>query len=1708
VNLVTSKPILNDNLPSNTDYSVDTSVIDNAQKQNILQSINRLDGFFTQNQGQVGNNSVRYYIQGKGVWFLDDGIVFEIKEQLKENEARRNPFDRLDPELEPEIPKPRKSVVLKLNFEGCNKVEPKGVSKLSHRSNYFYGNDSSEWCTNVPNYQEVIYENIYDKIDLRYYSSEKGLKYDFIVKPGGDPNDIILNYEGADELKVDENDNLIVQTSLGNIVDSELFVYQNSDNDKNKIGSEFKLIGSKTFRFEIFNEYNKNKDLVIDPLLYSTYVGGSGGDDSYDLRIDSNGNAYVIGATSSPNFPTTVGANDTTHNSNDDVFVFKLNNLGSSLIYSTYIGGNSGDEGFGIILDSSGNIFGTGYTWSSNFPVTQSSYDTTYNGQDDIFVFKLDSTGSNLLYCTFIGTTLIDYGYDIGVDSNGNAIVSGVTWSSSFPTTAGAYDTVFSGSTDCIVFKLDSTGSSLLFSTFIGGSGSDNGRAIVIDSTGNAYITGTTGSGNFPTTSGAFSESHSGGTYDSYILKLDSSGSSVLYSSFVGGSGGDVGLSITIDTNGNAYITGNTFSTDFPITSGAYDTTHNGYHDVFVVKINSAGSSLNYSTFVGGSGVGTYYVDYGYNIEIDSLGNAYVTGYTGSDDFPTTPGAYDTTFNGVGCVFVFKLNSIGTILLYSTFIGRGNDNFEAGGIDVDNNGIAYVTGKTNRPDFPTTSGSYDTSFNGGWDVFVLKLNFTPNFPPTITDLKISKPSTTRTNSIIISSNSTDIEDPEYQLTPHFYYFDLKYSYWYNTYFSNYQYQNSRWEATFTPPKNATLGLYDFRVRFNDTWEKFSDWFYLNDSLSVLNNIPIIENISISNNSGILGDKTNLWINASDIEESEENLTISIEYRDPFETSWNKTHLSSPSFKNGRWECVFNIPYNASFGYYDFRVQCNDTDGNFSSWFYLNDSFEIFNTAPNIKDMNLSANSIYRTESVFLYINGTDYETPEEMLSCCIQYKPQIEIDWIDLTGNYLNNRWEVSFLTNINSSLGNYDFRVKFDDNETATTGWIYLNGSLEVLNCFPYVQDITLSKMNVYRTDSIIISVNCTDVEDNEDVLDCEIQVKSLSKGWTALDNVIYNLDHWESVFTPNEDAELGSYEVRINFTDQDGGYSGWTLSSWIFNVLNNPPSISEDLDDIEVGIQPLILDLTPYENDIEDSNTELTWGISPQTYTYVESVEIIEIINDTLKITPKENVAGSEDIELTLNDKDTGSAVKSDITIIVDSTISEFTPKVTLLSPVNKAVIGTLTPTLKWELDYTGTETITYLIALDENPDPQTAIKTGFTATEYTLENELIDGKTYYWKVEPTNGICLSGAFSFTINLGFEPIFKVNLTSERDSITIKQGTSKDINLTVTNEGNSVDNFKLEFNSANLQSHIGIDKTNVALDPEINSKVKISIDIPDDFATGDYKITVTATSLTELTANDEATIDVKVVSKDFVPNYDVSISISPPSLELKQGDSDSVNIFVTNEGNIEYYVTIRFESNDFTSDDITIQGSKLKLLKDGDSSARITITVPENMEPGVYTIKFIAENDETSDESSLTVLITEKEDGKKEEDDYTMMYALIGIIVVIIVVLILLFIFLKKKKVKEVEPPIEETQPPPPEGLIPEVPPEQIPTPEIPPTEQPPTQQFQPEQVPVPLTPPPEQPQVSPEQQPTPDVTPQIPQPHGQTPVPKVKDLTIEEEN
>lgn len=626
-------------------------------------------------------------------------------------------------------PSPAKGdAVLRMKFAG-SEPKPRVVAhdELPGKVNYFTGKDPKNWRTGISTYAKVAYQNLYPGVDLVYYGNQRQLEYDFVVHPGTDPNIIALQFDGTDELKVDDQGELVLHARGGDIRQRKPFIYQEVDGVRREVAGSYKLKDTNTVCFELA-EYDTSRPLVIDPVLvYSTFLGGVNVESGNDITIDASGNAYVTGFTQqigASTFPTTAGAFDTTHNGSDDAFVTKLNATGSALIYSTFLGGSELDGGSGIAIDSAGNAYVTGSTASPDFPVTPGAFDTTFNGDRDAFVTKLNPSGSALVYSTFLGGFESDLGASIAVDTSGNAYAAGVALSSSYPTTPGAFDTVHNNQDifEIFVTKLDPAGSALVYSTFLGGSGGSSGPAIALDAVGFVFVTGTASSADFPTTAGAFDATFNDS--EAFATKLNQSGSALIYSTFLGGSNRESGNGIAVDASGNAYVTGSTTSPDFPATAGAFDTTYNGDFDGFVTKLNASGSALVYSTFLGDVDS-----DSGNDIAVDMSGNVYVIGTTGSPNFPTTVDAFDTTYNGgPSDVFVTQLNPAGSApLVYSTFLGgdsqdtRISDDHGAG-IALDASGDFYVIGSTRDANFPTTAGAFDTTFNGVQDAFVAKFS--------------------------------------------------------------------------------------------------------------------------------------------------------------------------------------------------------------------------------------------------------------------------------------------------------------------------------------------------------------------------------------------------------------------------------------------------------------------------------------------------------------------------------------------------------------------------------------------------------------------------------------------------------------------------------------------------------------------------------------------------------------------------------------------------------------------------------------------------------------------------------------------------------------------------------------------------------------------------------------------------------------------------
>ena len=582
----------------------------------------------------------------------------------------------------------------------------------------------------APTYGRVRYVDLYPGVDLVYYGGPRRLEYDFVVAPGADPEQIALAFDGVERVEVDAGGDLVAHTAAGELRQPRPVVYQEIDGARRRVAGDYLVDREGRVRVQL-GAYDTSRPLVIDPVLaYSTYLGGTDDDTEVyfdganSIAVDGSGNIYLAGTTRSADFPTTPGADQTFHG-NLDVFVTKLSPTGA-LLYSTYLGGPCDDVARDIAVDTAGNAYITGRMHGGV---------CFADVKAGVLVAKLDPTGA-VLYSSVFGGSLADssVGQAIAVDAEGHAYVTGVANSDShdFPTTAGAFrtgscDNVYYFGGDGFVAKLSADGGTLLYSTFLCGRGDDSPDGIAVDAAGSAYVAGTTASSDFPTVN-PLQDSFRGGSVSvtGFVSKLSPDGSRLVYSTYLGGSSNDAIDGIAIDGNGNAYVTGETDSQDFPTTPGVLQE-HSGGRlclevlctDAFVSKIDASGSSLVYSTYLYGE-----LDDAGSAIAVDAAGNAYVVGMTSSSYFPIVD-AFQTSNHGLSDAFVAKLNPDGTQLVYSSYLGgsrsgsspsTGGD--QGSGIALDAAGNAYVAGYTQSYDFPTTRDAFQPNLaNGICDVF-------------------------------------------------------------------------------------------------------------------------------------------------------------------------------------------------------------------------------------------------------------------------------------------------------------------------------------------------------------------------------------------------------------------------------------------------------------------------------------------------------------------------------------------------------------------------------------------------------------------------------------------------------------------------------------------------------------------------------------------------------------------------------------------------------------------------------------------------------------------------------------------------------------------------------------------------------------------------------------------------------------------------------
>lgn len=675
---------------------------------------------FEANRGQA-DSQVKYILRSNGytMLFTDDEAVLLFPN-----------------------PQPR---IVRMGFGGLSQAE--GVEMLPGKVNYLLGSDPKRWRANVPIYAKVRYRNIGPGIDLVFYGRDGRMEYDLVVAPHADPKAVKLSFTGAESLKIDPAGDLVLLNDGADLRLKRPVVYQEIEGVRREIEGRYLLKSENQVGFQADDYDAAARSLVIDPVIvYSTYLGGDRADGANAIAVDASGNAYVVGDTFSANFPIGAGAFDSTFGADtdemkcpnrdgrNDVFVAKLDTTkagAESLVYSTYLGGESFDYGRGIAVDSAGNAYVTGRTYSTCFPTVgalQPALGSSLSQESDAFIAKLNPAGSELLYSTYLGGVLYDEGSSIAVDASGNAYLTGVTRSINFPTVKPLQPAMLSHfldssgaprskNSEAFVAKVNAAGTALVYSTYLGGSLYDFGSGIALDPDGNAYVTGTTFSTDFPVTSSAFQAIYKGATPpfaagDAFVAKLNADGLALSYSTYLGGSGEDESNSIAVDASGNAYVTGSTTSIDFP-TVNPVQPARAGSSDAFMAKFSVTGASLLFSTYLGGSDV-----DNGSGVVIDSAGNAYLTGTTRSRNFPD-PNAFQTTLRGPGDVFVTKANAAGTAWVYSSYLGGSLTDFGFS-IAVDNSGNVYVAGFSASSDFPREN-PWQQRAGGRGDAFLTKI---------------------------------------------------------------------------------------------------------------------------------------------------------------------------------------------------------------------------------------------------------------------------------------------------------------------------------------------------------------------------------------------------------------------------------------------------------------------------------------------------------------------------------------------------------------------------------------------------------------------------------------------------------------------------------------------------------------------------------------------------------------------------------------------------------------------------------------------------------------------------------------------------------------------------------------------------------------------------------------------------------------------------
>ncbi len=621
---------------------------------------------------------------------------------------------------------------------GRTDAMPEALNRLSGRANYIRGGSPRHWLTDIALYARVRFREVYPGIDMIYHGAGGDLEYDFVVRPGGDPERIALVVEGVDAVDRTRDASLMLRFGDDSVEFQAPIAYLEDEGERRPIPSSFTIDQQGRIGF-IIGAYDREKTLVIDPVVRLSSCLGIENAETRGVGVDRDGNMYVAGFTSSTSLGLSGAHYDDTANGETDLFVVKMDPTGKSILYSTFIGGADKESCKAMAVAPDGCAYLTGNTKSPDFPVTSGGINhphATY----DVFVTKLNPTGSDLAYSCRFGGSAMEEARGIAVDADGNCIVVGGTHSPEWPTTSGSIQPVyldppeatpevagsFVNGEDAFIAKINPTGTGFVFSTLLGGHGFEKAWAVTTDDTGNIYVSGHVEATDFPVTNGAFQSTHAGGSprakdqygpKDAFVAKLSADGSRVLAATYFGGAGQDVGYGVGLDAEGNVYLAGNTDSPNLPVKKASFAKYGGGKSDIFLASFTNDLSRLRYATYCGGTANEEIASD---AFAVDSKGYAYAGGVTSSPDFPTSQEAFVKNFaGGDSDAFLLCLEHDGK-LNYSTLLG-GSKSDKCGDIAVDGRGSVYMAGSTSSDDFKVIDGAIAKP-SGKNDVFLVRID--------------------------------------------------------------------------------------------------------------------------------------------------------------------------------------------------------------------------------------------------------------------------------------------------------------------------------------------------------------------------------------------------------------------------------------------------------------------------------------------------------------------------------------------------------------------------------------------------------------------------------------------------------------------------------------------------------------------------------------------------------------------------------------------------------------------------------------------------------------------------------------------------------------------------------------------------------------------------------------------------------------------------